>query len=299
MTDFKLIWNKHISRRAGFTILELLVAMALLAIVVSIVYMTFSTVIQSTEDARAASFEIRTRQFLARSFTANLTQATEGWLPGAAYRGAELAAPEGSEDVPAIGSGKTRYWLDGTSDSLTFVSTAPLAGATGLPGYTKLVTYEVIYEGTEEEGHDLLTDFGLEPEASLEVRETPLALSGSGLGVNLGLGDFTREDVTESAEMIGMESVGWDIPIESLEFQYFDGENWLDSWDSSESGRLPWAVDIRINFPVSPEEEFATGFESEKEPDVHFVFTIPAGAGIRDEPPDYVRPTESRRDGIG
>ena len=273
-------------------------ATVLLAIVVSIVYATFATVIQSIEDTRAASFEMRTRQFLARSFGGNLTQATEGWLPGAAYRTGDVAVQEGSENVPAIARGKMRYWLDGESDSLTFVSTAPLSGTTGLPGYVKLVTYEVVYGGTEEEGQNLLTDFGQEPQAALEVSETPLALSGSGLRANFGFADFTREEVIQSAELLGMKSVGWDLPIESIAFQYFDGENWLDTWNSLDYGRLPWAVDIRINFPVSQEEEIADGFDPEREPDVHLVFVVPAGAGIRDEPPDYVRSANSRRDEI-
>ena len=273
-------------------------ATVLLAIVVSIVYATFATVIQSIEDTRAASFELRSRQFLARSFSGNLTQATEGWLTGAAYRGVDSAIQEGSDGDPAVGRGKMRYWLDGTTDSLTFVSTAPLAGTAGLPGYVKLVTYEVVHEETEEEGQDLLTDFGLEPPATLKVSETPLALSGSfsGCDTNFGRADFTRAEVPQTAEFIGMKSAGWDIPVDSVAFQYFDGENWVDTWNSLDYGRLPWAVDIRINFPVSPEEESATESDLEEEPDVHFVFTIPAGAGIRDEPPDYVRPKNSRRD---
>ena len=299
MTDYKLNWNKYISGRAGFTILEILVAITLLAVIVSMVYVTFSTVIQSTEDTRAASFELRTRQYLTRSFMINLTQASEGWSPGAAFRAAGLSAEAGAEGEPGIGRGNMRYWMDGTSTSLTFVSKAPISGSTGLPGFAKLVTYELGSEQGEEEAKDILTDFGEEPQATLEVTETPLALSGSTFGSPLGMLDFTREEVAETAELIGMKSSGWSIPVESILFQYFDGENWVDSWDSLAYGRLPWAVDVRINFPGPPEEgAFTTELDPDEDPDFRLVFTVPAGAGIRDEPPDYVRSEDSRRDEI-
>lgn len=299
MTGCKLNCNKCISERAGFTILELLVALTLLVVILSIIYVTFSTVIQSTEDTRAASFEMRTRQFLTRSFMSNLAQASEGWSPGAAFRAAGLSTEAGAEGDPVIGRGKMRYWLDGTSTSLTFVSTAPLAGSTGLPGFAKLVTYELGSEQSEGEAQDLLTDFGREPQATLEVTETPLALSGSAFGASLGAADFTREEVAETAESIGMKSSGWNIPVESILFQYFDGENWVDTWDSLEYGRLPWAVDVRINFPDPLEEEgFATELDPDEEADFRLVFTVPVGVGVRDEPPDYIRPEHSRRDEI-
>ena len=73
----------------------------------------------------------------------------------------------------------------------------------------------------------------------------------------------------------------------------------VESWDSLEYGRLPWAVDVRINFPGPPEEgDFTTELDPDEDPDFRLVFTVPAGAGIRDEPPDYVRSEDSRRDEI-
>ncbi len=299
MTGCKLSWNRHISERAGFTILEILVAVTLLVIIMSIVYVTFSTVVQSTEDTRAASYEMRMRQFLTRSFMGNLAQASEGWSPGAAFRAAGVSPEAGGEGGPVVGRGKMRYWLDGTSTSLTFVSTAPISGSTGLPGSAKLVTYELGSEASEEEAGDILTNFGEEPQATLEVTETPLALSGSAFGAPLGGADFTREEVAETAKQIGMKSSGWDIPVESILFQYFDGKEWVETWDSFEYGRLPWAVDVRINFPGPPEEEsFGSELDPDEEPDFRFVFTVPVGAGVHDEPPDYVRPEDSRREEI-
>ncbi len=47
-----------------------------------------------------------------------------------------------------------------------------------------------------------------------------------------------------------MPEIGW------LEFRYFDGRTWQDSWDSRAQGRVPVAVEIRfevIDLPVEPE----------------------------------------------
>ncbi len=282
--------------RAGFTILELLIAMSLLAVIVSIVYMTFSTVIQSIEDARAASFKMRTRQFLTRSFSSNLQQTSEGWSPGSAYRSStEVPVQENAAEL-GTGIGSAKYWLDGTSEKLTFVSTAPLAGNAALPGIIKLVNYEL---GEEEPEEDLLTNFGREPQATLEVTETPLALSGvsTGAGINLGASNaakFTREDVMDAAETIGMQSVSWNIPIDAIAFTYYDGKNWVDKWDSLLQERMPWAIDIHINFPPD-EESSETERDLEENPDFRLILTIPVGVGVYDPAPDYVRPRENAR----
>ena len=288
--------NLHIHgpRRSegGFTVLELLVAMTMLAIILAIVYETFTIVIQSTEDARLASFEIRTRQFLSQSFKNNLAQATEGWSPGAAYRVSSMTEGEGSGQV-VVERGVMRYLFEGTEDSLTFVSSAPLAGNSGLPGLVKLVVYEVTDAPTDE---DLMVEFGVEPAMTLQVTESPLAVAITGFGGGLNFNALTRDRITQAAETSGMDSTGWDIPIDSISFQYFDGNDWQDTWDSQDMGRLPWAVDVRINFPASPDAPVDFDRDPLEAPDLRLVLIVPIGAGIRDEPPDYVRPEESNRE---
>lgn len=296
MTDFKLNCNLHIHgpRRpeGGFTILELLVAMSLLAIILAIVYETFSTVIQSTEDTRLASFEIRTRQFLNQSFKNNLAQATEGWSPGAAYRLSTATEGDGSS-AAIIEGGVMRYRFEGTGDSLSFVSSAPLAGNSGLPGMVKFVVYEVTAGSTDE---NLAVEFGVEPAMTLQVTESPLAVASTGFGGGLDFRDLTRDRITQATEASGMDSAGWDIPIDSISFQYFDGDIWQETWDSQNMGRLPWAVDVRINFPASPDAPADFDRDPFEAPDLRLVLIVPVGAGIRDEPPDYVRPEESNRE---
>ena len=80
-----------------------------------------------------------------------------------------------------------------------------------------------------------------------------------------------------------------------MNIQYFDGEEWVDDWDSITQGRLPWAVDIRINFARTADEleaERIQHYDLEKDAEFQLVVPIPAGVGVTDMPPDYVRPSE-------
>ncbi|MBN2310637.1 MAG: prepilin-type N-terminal cleavage/methylation domain-containing protein, partial [Candidatus Hydrogenedentes bacterium] len=59
-------------RQGGFTLLEILVAVFILAVIVGIVYATFATVANTVTAARVSAEELRLRQFLLRSFETNL-----------------------------------------------------------------------------------------------------------------------------------------------------------------------------------------------------------------------------------
>lgn len=291
MNSNAFIQNRR-PRQGGFTVLELVVSIAILAIILLIVYQSFSAVVNSTEDTRLASFEIRTRQFLHESFETNLAQTTEGWSPGSAYRLSTMTEGQETDEIAVDGS-VMRYRFSGEAESMSFVSSAPLAADSGLPGQMKLVIYEAVDGSTEE---NFAHDFGVEAAMTLQVTESPLGMTETGLGGGLDFGDLGRDSITQAAEESGMDSAGWDIPIESISFQYFDGDDWLERWDSTEVGRLPWAVDIRINFPTDDEAPEELDRDRDEEPDLRLVITVPIGAGIRDTAPEYVRPGESSRE---
>lgn len=282
--------SKHSrTKKRGFTIIELLVAMTLLVVIVSIVYATFTAVLNSTEDAREAAARLRMTQFLTRSFTRNLAEAKEGWLPGATLRYAQRTG----NDLVAEGMG-LRYQFRGTNqegpygpaDSLVFASTAPLVGSTALPGWVKQVSYSVSINQPDGEGLDF--ESTAPPEAVLDVSETPILGDPEGYSLNLDAAAY-QDAVAQSAADFGVVAPSWSLPIQSLNIRYFDGKEWRDEWDAMEEGRLPWTVDIRINF-VRPEDsalerEFRVATEDDEESDYRLVFSLPTGVGVRDEPP--------------
>lgn len=279
----------------GFTLIELLVAITLMVIVTGIVYSSFFAVVTATDTARVAAEQLRLRQFLTRSFSQNLSQTYGDWRPGAIMRelpgNVETAVRNMDGNVDVEGDETlARYWLEGIddqgaygpADSITFATTAPLIGGTALPGVLKQVTYEVV-RGTNEEGDFLELDDDVRS-VTLQATETPI-FEAADFEEGDDAGDFDAK-----GDLLGdvtYESPGWSVPVRTMDIQYFDGEDWVDDWDSVEMGRLPWSVHIRINFARPPSQlraEASQGFNDEDDPDYEFVISLPGGVGLTEPP---------------
>jgi hypothetical protein len=97
-------------------------------------------------------------------------------------------------------------------------------------------------------------------------------LGGNVASVDADSGGFVTD--------MSYQSPSWTVPIRSLDIRYFDGTDWLEEWDSTKENRVPWCVDIRINF-ARPEEQLlqeqADGIRPDEDPDFEMVVPIPAG----------------------
>ena len=113
----------------GFTLIEILIAITLLVVIMTIIYACFLTVTESVSMGRITLEELRLRQFLVRSFTSNFATAF---------------ADLDYQNTQFLFEGINNDGIDGPEDSVTFCSTAPLVGGMSLPGDLKLVQYEVI-----------------------------------------------------------------------------------------------------------------------------------------------------------
>ena len=251
--------------RRGFTLLELLVAMAILVGITGIVYASFSSVVDSVQSTRASMEEMRLRQFLNRSFTTNLS--------------AVYTDPGVEQEVYNF-VGVREEGAGGSRDSLRFTSTAPLIGGMGLPGDIKEVRYEVVTERDTEMELSYPDAPGLDsesPPAMLAVHETPL------------LGGNVQELAGEDGSFVpdtNFEPPSWSVPIHSLRLTYFDGADWVDEWDALEYGRVPWAVRVHINFAKTEERleaERRAGLDPQDNPDIEMVITLQPGLGMTDE----------------
>ena len=242
--------------RRGFTLLEVVLAIAIVAIIAAIVQATFQTVTNTSAEVRASTEELRLRQFLSRSVQMNLTTAyvepnyEEGLFRFTGIDGEEQGLPR---------------------DVLRFVSTAPVVGGMGLPGDLKEVRYEVI-EGDSALEFDVDGDLP-DDIARLTVVETPM------LG---GLVAELDEETSAFLPVDGYEPPNWDVPIRSLSIEYFDGTDWVDDWDSAAVGRLPWSVRLKINFAKTEAQldaEQDEGYDDEEDPDFEMVVAMPTGVG--------------------
>lgn len=290
--------HSHVARRevpSGFTLIELLVAISLLVIVTGIVYSSFFSVVTATETARVAAEQLRLRQFLTRSFSQNLSQTFGDWRPGAIMRelpgDVDPAVRNQDGNVEMEGDETlARYWLEGIddqgaygpADSITFATTAPLIGGTALPGVLKQVTYEVVRK-TNEDGDFMDLDKDVRS-VTLEATETPI-FEAADFEEGDDAGDFEAKD-----DLLGdvtYESPGWSVPVRTMDIRYFDGEDWVDDWDSVEMGRLPWSIHIRINFarpPAQVKAEASQSLNYEDDPDYELVISLPGGAGLTEPP---------------
>lgn len=256
--------------RAGFTMLELLVAVTILAMVCAIVFASFISVTDTAALAREAGAELRFQQYIYGSFSQNMSSI---------YTDQSCLQP----NYALIGEDEGGPF--GPADSITFCTSLPMPGAMALPGILRKVSYELVPESETAEGlMDVLTiDTALQAPTGrmlLQVSEMPLVPQED--EENISLDDALSSDQTRIRQ----------IPVHSMDIKYYDGydEDWVDDWDSVADKRMPWAIEIRINLARSEEQlqaVYAQGIDLNESPDLLMVFPVPVGAGTLVQFPDF------------
>ena len=249
---------------SGFTLLELLISVTVLAVIVGLVYATFTSVTNSVALARDSADRLRFKQIVWRNFSSNLQ---------GVYTDAGCTQPEYQL------LGETNDGPYGPADTLRFATLIPIPGPRSLPGVGKRVTYEVVDQGQVSETIAASLPYDEErPGNVLVIREEPLQLESQDFMANTSDAQW---DVFEKA-----------IPVASTDIQYYDdiAKEWLESWDSLEERRLPGGVWIRINFPRSEEErneDYQNGINPTEHPDLELMMAFPLGRNVEFPFPDF------------
>lgn len=241
---------------AGFTMLELMVAISILVIIAGIIYGSFASVTDSMMMAQDNAKQLRYKQYLQEHFSQHFA---------AVYADSACIRPEyqfvGEDDSSELGP----------ADYVQFTTSLPLSGPYALPGLRKVVHYAVGDAG--ELGGDWLPDTGTdEAQLYLRIYEEPLIISSEQQEVS----------AEEAPESLVVERF---IPISSFDVTYYDGldDTWFDEWDSIEEGRLPWAVRVQASMPRTESQldaDWAQGLDPVEHPDLDMTFMLPSGAGI-------------------
>jgi prepilin-type N-terminal cleavage/methylation domain-containing protein len=248
-------------KNSGFTMIEVLVAIVVLVLMVSMVYASFVSVTDTTMYARESADNLRFRQYIWRSFSENL---------------AAVYSDAGCEQQLYQFLGEDEDGPLGPGDKLRFVTSLPMPGSTALPGLLKVVTYEVVEPGDGEgESYNALAidedGYSEREEMMLQITEAPLVREENDVELD--------EDTMEENQRIRQ------IPIATFDVLYYDPEeeDWVDDWDSLDIKRLPWAVHVKVNLARSEEElqaQYAQGVDPDEEPDLDMRFALPMGAGV-------------------
>jgi len=285
-------------RRRGFTLVEILVAATIFATLMAIVYGIFSSIEGGVAKIETNKERVRVTSFLLREISHSLASA---------YLNMSATGPAAAE-LAFVGEDIEEDGLE--ADYLHFVSLAPPLGGAVAPGGPKLVAIKL-----EIPPEQILDEIGLgsmEKEPSyLNLREQQMLSLGLPTDEELGLdGERNQEEeidklfdkpksgirwtedddettILASTSMFDSEPV-WSIEVERFNVQFYDGTDWVDSWDSSQPnnttqfGLLPWAVKIEIDFPDKDGEySYADRLTEDKDRhDFETVVTIPTSYGL-------------------
>lgn len=249
--------------------LEVLVAVMILAMICAIVYMSFASVTTTADAARQASADLRFQTYIYNSFSENMA--------------AVYTDPPCLQQAYAL-LGEDESGPFGPADSITFCTSLPMPGANALPGVLRKVRYELVPENEEAVGRmDTMTiDTAIQAPGGrmmLQVSEAPL------------IPQAEEEDLMSSDDLSEDQARVRQIPVHSLDIRYYDGfdEEWKDDWDSVELKRMPWAIEVRINLARTEEQlqvMYAQGIDLNEFPDILLSFPVPVGAGALTQFPD-------------
>ena len=190
----------------GFTIIEILLALALGGMILGVLYWAYSSVIGSTRNYDSVSDIYQT----ARIVLGNMAKEVSGAFQPL-YAGEKI-----------LFSGESKWFRGGESDRLSLITTTCLRGGEEEAGYD---AYELTY----------YRGFGMK-DSLLLMKRSPY---------------YDPEEPFEEGEEVVLAD-----KVRGLDFEYFDGEVWLEEWDGETEEKLPRAIRITL----------ALGADDEKEP---------------------------------
>jgi prepilin-type N-terminal cleavage/methylation domain-containing protein len=267
--------------RYGFTLIEVLLSLALTVVLMLAIFTVFDLYQRVTVSGR----DDVERAQIARAVMRKIELDLRSCIYQAPPEEEEEAAIEetGSEDfiieeidTQAAVSGSTTG-IVGDLDSIVIITSRPVRSmdyssflsdmrsvsyfladpsATGLRGTVANLAIEQIQNQDED------SFSGVQGLARLE---------GDRLAMGLADEQADEDALAENTRILATE-------INYLQFHYFDGVEWVDVWDSTETGGLPQAVEIVIGFrpPAGSASSAAAGSDTDVTMDLHrYVVSFP------------------------
>jgi len=206
----------------GFTLIELLVAIVLLAMIFTMVFGTFFYTINNAEQQEERAAIYHRVSFILNNLSQNMSSA---YVP--------LSSLYLDED-----NGDPAFFVedlqieDADADSYSAFTTNARFGGSQAAGEIAYVSYQV------------MNSQDVEMDEWLKDENNPLVLT------------CTLEPLWAQPEEDGQKP-RWTQNIRSLNFEFFDGSEWLQEWDYEDQGILPEAVKIQLEVADSDDLTYA------------------------------------------
>jgi prepilin-type N-terminal cleavage/methylation domain-containing protein len=193
----------------GFTLLELIVATSIFAVVVGAAYTLFESGRNLTSRAEARAELFQTARAALKAIEEDLKGAV---MPSTPYDTGFIGTDSGSKDKPL--------------DKIDFVSVNSHAMISSLKSDAALEAGEKI--DMSRVAYWVETDTNRPSHGLVRYRQTILS-----------------PVTTPTPKDEDIEEISADIAY--VNFRYYDGTQWLDSWDSTQSNKLPQAVEVAVH----------------------------------------------------
>ena len=219
-------------RAMGFTLVEVLLAMAMVAILFMMLYGTFGSSADLIQAAEQETESYHMARLAIRQLTQELTSVVQS-VNGAVFHATdEEGCPRIARieflDTAVSGEKRAREEKGG----IGFIAVDAEEGGRQVDCLTFATYAHGRYRPDAKESDLSVVTYWLDGDSVMHEEETNLfSLSSS-----------------------SVESYPLAEDVESMNFTFFDGTQWVDEWDAGKQNRLPYAVEVELRFLLPSEE---------------------------------------------
>jgi prepilin-type N-terminal cleavage/methylation domain-containing protein len=214
----------------GFTLIEILVAVTILAMIFAIIFGTFFYMIQNTEEQEERAQIYQRAGFILNNISQNVASAYIPFLGKPASEEKNTTditdTTEEAEQQPVF-LGTASDDQNEPIDTWSLFTTNPRFAAPMLAGEIASVQYSIAEE-----------DENKSVSVPAKDKNNPVCLSCT-------VAPFITGEAEEDS------SFQWNMNIRSLKFEYFNGEEWTSEWSYEEEDALPSAVKVALEIADS------------------------------------------------
>jgi type II secretory pathway component PulJ len=256
--------SRHLPNRSGFSLLEVMLSLTLAIILLGAIFTAMDQSWRLTASGREEMERSQVARALLRKMTLDIRSvmfspppltAIEAETSSSTSESTSSSSQTNSQSTSSTNSTNSTTATDAAATETTTQET-PSAKSLGVRGNAQRLELHVSRARRDLEFSKSVDGENMQSRTSdLFAVTYSLALAGSGSSASAGLvrseGDRLVVQMTEdkggTAEQAS-KSQSLAPEVAALQFRYFDGATWYETWDSQEAGYLPRAIEVSIGF---------------------------------------------------